>query len=535
MSLDGVSPKSVSSSLRLAVTSNKSAVSEPAQRRPTSDDKRVVRGPQPSESHRPKEQLQQAPRRFPRYVPAANVAQLLLDIVLIAATQTAVLLLIYQRLGLEGMAQAGVVVCFSVLVVLLFFYATGCYRRDAILNTSLSMARLPIALSFAAAVTFVALHYGFPYLYPSARVYLSISRDVTIILIGTSVSLGAALVSRTIIRIMLNLNLFRRRVLVIGTGKRARYIHELNESHAHGTLQEIHFASEAILKENTPKSNAAPDRSGRLPSLSAVDELSMRLDIDEVVVALDDRRGINLDGLLQCKAQGFPVTDFNSFIERMTGRIDLAWLEISWLLHSSGFQMRTLDDGIKRGLDIVLSALALFVSLPILLLSMLAIKLETRGSVFYRQERVTLNGRVFWLIKLRTMYQDAESDGPRWAAERDPRITKVGALLRRTRLDEIPQLLNILRGDMSIVGPRPERPCFVEELSHELRLYKLRHSVRAGLTGWAQINYRYGASFEDAQRKLEYDLFYIKNFSLLRDVAIMLQTLRVVLWPDGVR
>jgi len=385
-------------------------------------------------------------------------------------------------------------------------------------------------------VIFVALHYGFPYLYPSARVYLSISRDVTIILIGTSISLGAALVSRTIIRIMLNLNLFRRRVLVIGTGKRARYIHELNESHAHGTLQEIHFASEAILKDGSMKPRLAPDRNARFPlSLSAVDELSMRLDIDEVVVALDDRRGINLDGLLQCKAQGFPVTDFNSFIERMTGRIDLAWLEISWLLHSTGFQMRMLDDGIKRGLDIVLSSLALFVSLPILLLSMLAVRLDSPGPIFYRQERVTLNGRVFWLIKLRTMYQDAETNGPKFADEKDPRITKVGAILRRTRLDEIPQLLNILWGDMSIVGPRPERPCFVAELAQELRLYKLRHSVRAGLTGWAQINYRYGASFEDSQRKLEYDLFYIKNFSLLRDVAIMLQTLRVVLWPDGVR
>jgi lipopolysaccharide/colanic/teichoic acid biosynthesis glycosyltransferase len=183
----------------------------------------------------------------------------------------------------------------------------------------------------------------------------------------------------------------------------------------------------------------------------------------------------------------------------------------------------------------VLSAVALFVSLPVLLLSMLAVRLDSPGPIFYRQERVTLNGRVFWLIKLRTMYQDAETNGPKFADEKDPRITKIGAILRRTRLDEIPQLLNILWGDMSIVGPRPERPCFVEELSHELRLYKLRHSVRAGLTGWAQINYRYGASFEDSQRKLEYDLFYIKNFSLLRDVAIMLQTLRVVLWPDGVR
>ena len=536
MSLDGISPKSVSSPLRLAAANAKPLASEGMQRRPVVEDKWLARGVQVPESHRHTEKPQTVPRRFPRYVPTANVAQLLLDVVLIATTQATVLLVIYNRLGLERMSEAAVIVCVSIPVLVLFLYATGCYRRDAILNTSLATARVPIALSFAAAVLFVGLHYVFPILYPSARVYLSISRVVTIILIGTSISLGAGLVSRAVIRVMLNLNLFRRSVLVIGTGKRARYIHELNETHAHGTLQEIHFASDEILQSSwpCPRVTQADDVKG-LQSASAIEELSSRLDIDEVVVALDDRRGIDLDELLQCKARGFPVTDFNSFIERMTGRIDLAWLEISWLLHSSGFQMRMLDDGIKRGLDIVLSVLALFVSLPILLLSMLAIKLETRGSVFYRQERVTLNGRVFWLIKLRTMYQDAESNGPKWADEKDPRITKVGAILRRTRLDEIPQLLNILWGDMSIVGPRPERPCFVEELSRELRLYKLRHSVRAGLTGWAQINYRYGASFEDSQRKLEYDLFYIKNFSLLRDVAIMLQTLRVVLWPDGVR
>jgi len=536
MSLDGVSPKVAPPALRLAATNAKPVVSDSSLRRQPGDDKRGARGVPTQESDSATNHPSQTARRFPRYVPSADVSQLLLDVFLIAATQASVLLLIFDRLGFQGTGQAAVVVCFSVVVLLVFLYATGCYRRDAILSTSLAMSRLPIALGFAAAVIFVALHYGFPYLYPEARVFLSVSRDVTIILIGTSIALGATLVSRVIIHAMLNLSLFRRRVLVIGTGKRARYIHELNESHAHGTLQEIHFASEAILKDTAKKSRAAQDDATRSPLfISAIDELSTRLDIDEVVLALDDRRGVNLDGLVQCKAQGFPVTDFNSFIERMTGRIDLAWLEISWLLHSSGFQMRMLDDIVKRAMDIVISLLALFVSLPVLLIAMLAIRLESRGPIFYRQERVTLNGRVFWLFKLRTMRPDAETNGPKWADEEDPRITRVGAFLRRTRLDEIPQLLNILWGDMSIVGPRPERPCFVAELSQELRLYKLRHSVRAGLTGWAQINYRYGASLEDSQRKLEYDLFYIKNFSLLRDGAIMLQTLRVLLWPDGVR
>lgn len=533
MSLDGVSANSVPPVLRLAATNVKPAVPDATSRQPTNDDNRPVRGLHAAEPDIHADRPGQPPRRYPRYVPVANVSQLLLDLLLIGSTQAGVLLLIYERLGFERLEQAAVVVGFSVIVVLLFLYATGCYRRDAILSMSLSTSRLPVALGFAAAVIFVALHYGFPYLYPAARVYLSVSRDVTIILIGTSISLGAAFVSRIVIRTMLNHNLFRRRVLVIGTGKRARHIQELNESHAHGALQEIHFASESILKD--AKVPPAKDNLSSASTISAIDELSKRLDIDEVVLALDDRRGINLDGLVECKAQGFPVTDFNSFIERMTGRIDLAWLEISWLLHSSGFQMRLIDDLLKRSIDIVLSSLALFISLPVLLMAMIAIRLDSPGPIFYRQERVTLNGRVFWLFKLRTMHPDAESDGPKWADEKDPRITRVGAFLRRTRLDEIPQLLNILWGDMSIVGPRPERPCFVDDLSQELRLYKLRHSVRAGLTGWAQINYRYGASLDDSRRKLEYDLFYIKNFSLLRDGAIMLQTLRVLLWPDGVR
>jgi lipopolysaccharide/colanic/teichoic acid biosynthesis glycosyltransferase len=166
---------------------------------------------------------------------------------------------------------------------------------------------------------------------------------------------------------------------------------------------------------------------------------------------------------------------------------------------------------------------------------MIAVALDSPGPVIYRQQRVTQGGRVFWLYKLRTMRVDAEQNGPKWADQNDTRITKVGSFLRRTRLDEIPQLFNILKGDMSMVGPRPERPVFVDTLQKQLPLYYMRHTVRAGLTGWAQVNYPYGASFEDSRRKLEYDLYYIKNFSLIRDIGIILQTVRVVLWPDGVR
>ena len=272
-----------------------------------------------------------------------------------------------------------------------------------------------------------------------------------------------------------------------------------------------------------------------LLSCASLDELVENLAIDEIVIAVDNNSQVSLDNLLPLKARGIPVTSFNSFVERQTGRIEMAWLEVPWLIHTPGFQFRLIDDALKRFTDIVISFAALIACLPMLLLAMALVRLDSSGPVIYRQQRVTRGGRIFWLYKLRSMRVDAEQNGAKWADKDDPRITKIGAFLRRFRLDELPQLVNILKGDMSIVGPRPERPCFVEELSSQLSLYHLRHTVRAGLTGWAQVNYHYGASFEDSQRKLEYDLFYIKNFSILRDWAIMLQTLRVVIWPDGVR
>jgi sugar transferase (PEP-CTERM system associated) len=467
-----------------------------------------------------------AQRRYPRYVPAANVSQCLLDLALIGGSQVVVLSLIYSRLALVGLVQATAVVAISIVTSMILLYATGCYRRDAILNRTTALSRVPTALAISGAALFLVLHYGFPALFPSARVFWSISRCVTIVLVGTGVSLGAAIISRNVVRVLLHSNFFRRRILVVGTGQRARHIEDI--SHAHGSLQEIHFVSEDVLIPSVQvHASDSP--------MPTIGQLTDRFSIDEIVVAVDDRSRVALDGLLACKTRGVPVTEFNSYLERQTGRVELAWLELPWLIHTPGFQFRLIDDAVKRVMDIVLSLTALIISLPVLVVAMIAIRLDSPGSVIYRQQRVTRGGRVFWLYKLRSMRIDAEKNGAIWAAENDPRITKVGNFLRRSRLDEIPQLVNILIGDMSIVGPRPERPCFVDDLSRQLRLYDLRHTVRSGLTGWAQINYHYGASLEDAQRKLEYDLFYIKNFSLLRDLGIMLQTLRVVLWPEGVR
>jgi sugar transferase (PEP-CTERM system associated) len=464
-------------------------------------------------------------RRYTRNVPSASVAQALLDLFMIAGTQLAVMSLIYPRLDIGGILQEAAVIALTTLVSMIFLYATGGYRADALLNRSASLSRIPTSLTIAGVATFFALHEGFPLLFPDAPVFLSISRCVTIVLIGNSISMCAAIVSRTIIRVLLNHDVFSRCILVVGTGRQARHIEELGRSH--GNSGDMHFVNEEVLMQA-----AAPgDQPSSIPSIG---ELADRLGADEIVVAVDSRDRAPMDSLLSCKVRGIPVTEFNSFVERQTGRIDIRGLDMNWLIYTPGFQFRLIDDVLKRFMDITVSLVAIVISFPVLLLAMLAIRLESAGPVFYRQQRVTRGGRVFWLYKLRSMRTDAEKNGAQFADKNDSRITKVGSFLRQTRLDEIPQLLNILKGDMAIVGPRPERPVFVAELSKQLRLYDLRHTVRAGLTGWAQINYHYGASFEDSQRKLEYDLFYIKNFSLFRDVAIMLQTLRVVLWPENV-
>jgi sugar transferase (PEP-CTERM system associated) len=265
-----------------------------------------------------------------------------------------------------------------------------------------------------------------------------------------------------------------------------------------------------------------------------LEEINSELRVDCVVVAADNN-AVPLEPLLACKTGGIPVLDFNTFVERETNKVNLRWAELSWLVYSHGFEVRAMDTVLKRIMDVTCSLIMLWLALPVLAAAAIAIALEGRGPILFRQTRVTQGGKAFELMKLRTMRVDAEKDGARWAAVNDPRITPVGSLLRRFRIDEIPQLINVLRGEMSLVGPRPERPVFVEQLAGQIDMYNLRHCVKAGVTGWAQINYPYGASVEDARCKLEYDLFYMKHFSILRDFAIMLQTCRIVLWPQGAR
>ncbi len=266
--------------------------------------------------------------------------------------------------------------------------------------------------------------------------------------------------------------------------------------------------------------------------------MAQRLSVDEIVVALTERRSgsMPLRQLLDCKVSGTKVYDLNTHFEKTLGQIRIDFLSASWLIFGDGFNQDAWRTGFKRAFDILCATILCLVSAPIMLVTAVLIKLESPGSVLYRQERVGQNGRNFSIAKFRSMRNDAEGDGkPRWASANDSRVTRVGQVIRRLRIDELPQLLNVLRGDMSLVGPRPERPFFVDQLTHEIPFYALRHSVKPGVTGWAQVRYPYGATVEDSQEKLQYDLYYVKNHTLFLDLVVLMETVGVVLTGKGAR
>jgi sugar transferase (PEP-CTERM system associated) len=261
-----------------------------------------------------------------------------------------------------------------------------------------------------------------------------------------------------------------------------------------------------------------------------------RYNAREIVVAVQNRRGGNLriQELLECKLRGIQVIDAASFFEREACQIRLDCLQPSWFVFGTGFDQSLIRILIKRSFDLLISAIFLPLLTPLMLATMLCIYMEDGGPVFYRQERVGKNGQTFMILKFRSMRNDAENAGmPQWAASNDSRVTRVGAIMRKVRIDELPQLINVFKGEMSFVGPRPERPFFVRQFSEEILFYNVRHSVKPGITGWAQVRYRYGASKEDAIQKLQYDLYYVKNNSLFLDILILIDTVRVVLFGSG--
>ena len=339
-------------------------------------------------------------------------------------------------------------------------------------------------------------------------------------------------VTRGTFSVTLGRGLLKRRVLVLGNGTQAARIAKLVE-----TGQNEHFIAISFIdvpgKSGHSRSEAGHSSSAEPDGLM---ELGCRLGASEIVVATDDRRGLPVRQLLHCKLAGIKVIDFLDFWERETRTVDLEALKPSWLFYSDGFRCGPVDEFLKRAFDIVVSSSLLIFTLPLLVATSCLIKLDSPGPILYRQTRVGLHGRVFTILKFRSMLVDAETDGgPRWAAESDPRVTRVGTIMRKLRIDELAQILNVLRGDMSFVGPRPERPFFVAELARAIPYYAERHWAKPGITGWAQINFPYGASTEDARRKLTYDLYYVKNRSIFLDALILLQTARVIFWNHGAR
>ena len=329
----------------------------------------------------------------------------------------------------------------------------------------------------------------------------------------------------------------QRKVLILGTGEKAAALWALIQPvrvHADKLFGFLRHGggleSEGVVGHNLPQDRI---RSTNLPLLDFAQENNIR----EIIVAFDSPEEILPErALLDCRLNGISVIDNVSFIERETGRIGVDTVSLRWLIFSPGFRRGRLRAAVKRVTDFIVSGLALILLSPLMLVTALVVKWDSPGPALFDQVRVGLGGRPFKIYKFRSMRQDAEADGKaQWAQKNDQRITKVGKFLRMTRLDELPQLYNVLRGDMSLVGPRPERPEFVEGLSKEIPFYMERHSVRPGITGWAQTSFTYAATIEDTKVKLEYDLYYVKNYSLFLDLLVLIQTLRVAVRGDGAR
>jgi sugar transferase (PEP-CTERM system associated) len=344
-------------------------------------------------------------------------------------------------------------------------------------------------------------------------------------------ALGSVLGIRVLFFRITDLGLPKRRVLVLGNGQEAEDV--IRFLHNGESRQSIQYAGlYPVMAER--------DASGqeRLLNHEALRRATDDLRVSEIVIAVRERRGgvLPLRHLLDCKLRGIKVMDLQSFYEREQGVLRVDTMRASWMIFGNGFDQGLTRDVVKRLFDLAAATALILLTLPILLIAMVAVVIESGFPIFYTQERVGHAGRRFHIIKLRTMRQDAESDGkPRWAGVNDSRVTRVGAFLRRTRIDELPQLWNVLRGDMSFVGPRPERPYFVEQLTDQIPFYDVRHSVKPGVTGWSQVRYAYGASVEDGLAKLQYDLYYVKNHSLFLDLMILVETIQVVTLGKGAR
>jgi sugar transferase (PEP-CTERM system associated) len=331
------------------------------------------------------------------------------------------------------------------------------------------------------------------------------------------------LVWRRVDEWVVGLPLFRQRVYVLGNGTRAKHVAEIVRARRDSGMQIIEC------QEHNYQGESGTDLAAALRTFCTA-----RTELDRVIVAMEDRRGsMPIRELLDLRLRGVVIEDASNLFERLLGRLPLEGLTPSVLIFTDGFKIRASKLIVRRLASLLLAFAALLICLPALPFLALAVRLSSPGPVFFSQTRVGLRGRPFTIYKFRTMHRDAESKGAVWAGKKDSRITPVGAFMRKTRLDEVPQLWNVLRGDMEFVGPRPERPEFVQWLSQEIPYYDLRHMIRPGLTGWAQVRYQYGSSLEETRRKLEYDLYYLKHLSLGLDLLILFETVKTIVLGRG--
>ena len=397
--------------------------------------------------------------------------------------------------------------------------AFGIYRRQERLSSSGYAVRV-----------FLAALIGIPLAYLIDGVLPEGGRLQDNVLAVGGLALGGLLVVRHVLILPLVGVLLPHRVLVLGTGAEARLVEASLAAAVPSGLQLVGFYPLEKKQEIavSPKQVIATD----IPLEQKVAEL----DVHEIIIAVRQQRGgvLPLRQLLNCRLNGVEITELARFFERVHSKVPIELLKVSWLIYGNGYRQGWWRTLVKRIFDLVAASSLLFVTLPVMAITALAILFETGAPIIYRQERVGFRGRIFTVFKFRSMGLDAERGGQaRWAVARDPRVTRVGRVIRRLRIDELPQLFNVLRGEMSFVGPRPERPEFVEMLTSQVPFYAVRHSVKPGLTGWAQVRYSYGATVEQSVRKLEYDLYYVKNHTLVLDVMVLLETVRVVLLGEG--
>ena len=454
---------------------------------------------------------------FSHYLHRRTLLQVFFDLGLVVAT--VVLSIMWQVNDLKAGASVALASAFLLATGMLAINSgLGFYQRVHNRSVGQSRARAVLSLSLT-----LLLAYGIFRVLPLGLT------DRKLFAVAVAVSIVIVLVHRVYAAHSSSQSMVRQRILVFGTGTRAKLVgRSLKKADPNVDLVGYFAGPNEAVTEVSAWGVLTPDKS--LTDI-VVDE-----QVDEIVVALTERRGgsMPLRELLDCKLHGVRVVDIATHFEKTLGQIRLDSVNPGWLIFGDGFNQGLLRTFVKRLFDIAFAAILIVVSVPVMLLAGILILLESRGPIFYLQERVGLNGRLFNVVKFRSMRTDAEKDGkPRWASAQDDRVTRVGRIIRKLRIDELPQLITVLNGDMSLVGPRPERPYFVDKLTQEIPYYAVRLSVKPGLTGWAQVRYHYGATMEDSAEKLQYDLYYVKNHTWFLDLVILFETVGVVLTGKG--